>query len=434
MTGADPRRLALAAATAWVQARAADGLPEGLPEAAARSQAQDRAARAEAVRLVARSLEEGGIEVEGMGRVEAAEAIWRYLWGLDALQDLYDDPEVEEVQMNRPDSVWLIRRGRKERASARLRDGYHVEKLIWRLTQHDRDRISRSNPQLESVLRDGTRVTATLPPFTEHPTLVLRKHHTFEVTPESLVASGTSCARLTRICQILVRGRANILISGATGTGKTTFMRWLAGHYAPHLRVVVLESDPEIRLAAQYPERNIVEIQEVARADPPLTLERAFRTVLRQSPDVILVGEMRSGGEAEEAVKACLRGHDGSMATVHTSGVCEAVDRVARMILETGKRLPVEYLRQEVARAYTAVLHLEGDPARGVRKIVHLAECFPQGDDVGFRDLAVWRPADPDDWFGAGDWEFPERPSEALLSRIHKHGVTAAELREVGWG
>lgn len=437
--------LTLPDATARVQALAAgggpehDGRAEALHAAAARSQAGEPAARAEAVRLIADLLAAERIAVSGPGGEQiplaaAAEQIWRYLWGLDTLQDLYDDPEVEEIQVNRPDSVWVIRRGRCERAGVRLRDDYHIEKLIWRLTQHDRDRISRSNPQMEAVRLDGARVTATLPPFSEHPTLVLRKHHTFRVTPEALAAAGTASPKLVRMCQLLVRGRASMLISGATGTGKTTLMRWLVGQYDPALRIVCLETDAELRLAAAYPDRNIVELQECLRADPPLTLERAFRTALRQSPHVILVGEMRSGGEAEEAVKACLRGHDGSMATVHTSGVREAVDRVARMILETGKRLPVQYLRQEVARAYRVVVHLEADEARGVRKLVHLAECFPEGEDVGFRDLAVWRPASPEDWFGAGDWDYPARPSATLLGQLRKRGVRAEELREVGWG
>lgn len=385
-----------------------------------RAQAGDPAAVQKAEELVAEILRRYGAGVEGMDTETAAHRIYAVSWGLDVLEDLYRDPEVDEIQVNRYNQVFVVRRGKNERCACSFENEEHVKRVIARLLLHDRGvALTSSTPAVESVRLDGTRITATCPDETPYCTLVLRKHDTFKMTPENLYRAGTLNKELLDVLARLVQGRANILISGGTGSGKTSLLRFLVRYLPEELRIVTLETDRELRLAQFYPERNIVEFAE--HREIGRSMREQFRTTLRYSPDVIIVGEIRGKGEAVEAIKACTRGHSGSMATIHFSSPEEAVEGAAKMMLEEGLNLPLELAVTWVAQAFNVVVQMFSDSTRGIKKITRVVEVWPEKEGVGYRDLAVWEPSHSD--YFTGRWVFPNLPSERLLRRMEQYGV-----------
>jgi len=232
-----------------------------------------------AVKFIQSVMERFGITVKGMDTCLAAYEIYKYAWGLDVIEELYKDPEVDEIRVN-DKMITVQRRGKNEKTNVKFKDSEHVIKIITKLIRHDRGvALTGSTPCVESMRRDGTRITATCAPFTRMPTLVLRKHNTFKMNLDNLTRAGTLDEKVYAYLKLLVKGRANILISGGCGSGKTSLLRHLVSFMHPSLRIVVMENDVELRLAEHYPDRDIVEFEE--HPELGLTLKKGFRTALR---------------------------------------------------------------------------------------------------------------------------------------------------------
>ncbi|MDQ0287504.1 pilus assembly protein CpaF [Desulfofundulus luciae] len=385
-------------------------------------------ARSESVKMVEEFLAERGVEVEGMGLSRAAYEIYRELWGLGPLEEVYRDPAVNEIQVNAPDQVFVLRDLKLERLEGvRFRDDDHVLNLVVRIVMHDRGvSLNRSSPTIESMRKDGTRITATCPPVSEHVTLALRKHISRVVTFEEMVEKGIMDEKCRDLLRLLVRGRANIAVIGGVGSGKTTMVRTLFGETDLRARTVVLETDRELFLSKNYPNRNIVELEE--HPEVGCTLKDLFRVVLRYTPTMIIVGEFRGEGEATEAVRACERGHDSSMTTAHFGSAEEFVSGTARLLLKEGYNLPEEAAMKLVATAFNVVVKMRGDSTRGVIKLESVTELL-SGNPVQYRELLRWVSSG---WnYYEGEWRLFERPSERLLHRLFVYGVTEQMVEEV---
>jgi pilus assembly protein CpaF len=385
-------------------------------------------ARSRAIRMVEEFLAGAGIAVEGLEPARAAYEIYRDLWGMGPLEELYHDPAVNEIQVNAPDRVFVLRNLRLEPAEGvRFRDDDHVLSLVARLVMHDRGvALNRSSPTVESMRKDGTRITATCPPVSEHVTLALRKHVPRVITLDEMVGQGVMGERARDLLRLLVRGRANIAVIGGVGSGKTTLVRALFAEVDPRARAVVLETDRELFLAKNYPDRNVVEMEEHPEAGR--TLKSLFKTVLRYTPTVIIVGEFRGEGEASEAVQACERGHDGSLTTAHFSSARMFVSGTARLLLREGLNLPPEIAEEMVAGAFNVVVKMFGDPTRGKIMLESITELVP-GRPVQYRELLRWEPSRRGYFSGA--WRLVERPSDSLLGRLFCHGVLPDEVEGV---
>lgn len=382
-----------------------------------------------AVEAIVGVLEHLGVEIEEMDLHQAAYEIYKYAWGLGPIEDLNRDHSINEIRVNAPDRVYVLRNIRNEKTEVRFRDDEHVMKIITRITLHDRGiALNRSNPTIESMRKDGTRITATCPPVTEHVTLVLRKPFSRVVTPEELVRLGTLDERTWLVLETLVAGRANVIIAGGTGSGKTTLLRTLFSATPPNARAVVLETDRELFLAKMFPDRDIIEMEEHPEAGR--TLGGLFKIVLRYSPNLIIVGEFRAAGEAKEAVRACLRGHDGSLATAHFGTPKEAIEGTGKLLLEEGMNLPLEVAVSLVASAYHVVVQMFGDSTKGVIKVESVTEVCPNGSKIEYRDLVRWVPKG-DDYF-EGDWKVCGSPGPRLLERLKRY-APASKLRRLGW-
>lgn len=389
-----------------------------------RAQAGAPEAESQMLTLVRQALAELQLEVivpAPGGETDPAQAVFDHLFGLGVLGPLYRRPGVDEIRCNNWRQIYYQERGQNRRAEGlAFASEEELENLIRRLILHEGRSISRMEPVVEAQRLDGTRISATLPPLTRHATLVLRRHGSFELTPETVVASGMMNKRLLDLLAALVRGRANILISGATGSGKTSLLRFLVRYLHPRLRIVTLETTFELELGAAYPDRDIVAMQEVPGR---ISMQDAFRYILRQTPQVIIVGEAR-GAEASEMIKAMVRGHDGTMGTAHFTGVREAIRGLARMIaLEGGHPVPLQLQELEVAEALDVVVQMRGDPeGTGRRMVEQVSEVWVEDGEVRFRDLCVWVPRSPHNWWD-GDWEFPNGPGPKLARKLARYGV-----------
>jgi pilus assembly protein CpaF len=373
-----------------------------------------------------------GVNLAGRDIDSLAEEIYRRNWGLGILEEYYRDKSIDEIRVNGPGpgQVYLVRRGVSEPAERYFEDEQEIKVIARRLLMHDiAVGLDQSQPLAESMRKDGTRVTATCPPVTEYWTFVLRKHDTFEMTPENLERHGTISRRAWDMLAAFARYGVNLLIAGGTNTGKTHLLRRLVAESSPKRRIIAIETDRELNLKRHYPERDCVEFEE--HSNVQATMERIFRHVLRYSADILIVGEFRGHGEAREAVNACTRGCEGSMATAHFSTVEGAIEGAAKLLITEGANIPLEMAKTMVAAAFNVVIHMAASRDLGIKKVVRIAEITPVGDQVVCRDLVVWRPSGED--YYEGDWEFVNPPSPGLISRMRQNGLPQSVAREWGW-
>jgi pilus assembly protein CpaF len=389
-------------------------------------------AKEQLLSIISETLASEELSLDGRDTDALVYDIYKMVWGLGILEDIYHDPDIDEIRVNGPGpyGVWVVRRGKNERAPVYFESEDQIRTIARRLFLHDQAvGLDQSNPLAESMRRDGTRVTATCPPVTEYWSFVLRKHNTFEMTPENLCARGTLNMPLWKMLAAFARHGVNIMIVGSMNSGKSHLLRRLVQEVDPNRRIVVIETDRELNLRRHYPERDIVEFEE--HKNVGAAMERIFIHTLRYSGDILIVGEFRGHGEAREAINAASRGCDGSMATGHFSSPEAAVEGTAKMMIQEGANIPLHIAKTMVASAFNVIVLMINNSTRGIKKIVRVTEIWPSGEAVEFRDLAVWV-SGPEDYF-AGDWVFPNTPSDGLLAKMRRYGLTPAAAKEMGW-
>ena len=278
--------------------------------------------------------------------------------GLGPIEFLLKDPEVTEVMVNGADDVYVERKGRIERVQDGLFEGEEaVLHVIERIVAPLGLRVDESSPYADARLPDGSRVHAIIPPLSlRGPSVTIRKFSVVPFTPEDLVARGTLGPRMMRFLSACVGGRANIIVSGGTGSGKTTFLGVLSGFIDDGERLVTIEDAAELRLAKPH----VVSLE----ARPPnvegkgeVTVRDLVRNALRMRPDRIIVGEVR-GGEALDMLQAMNTGHDGSISTAHANSPRHLLWRLETMALMSDVELPVDHVREQVAAAIDVVVHM----------------------------------------------------------------------------
>ncbi len=300
-------------------------------------------------------------------RAELIELAVARLDGLDALQPLLADPDVDEVLVNEGGTIWVERTGRIERAG-RLPDGA-VDVVLQRILAPTGRRLDRTNPIIDARLPDGARLCAVVPPVAVDGVTVAIRRHRVRHIPLATFAS----PRVVDLLHRLVEQRANVLVSGPTSSGKTTLLAAALATTPAHERIVLVEDTAEVRLDGHH----VVRLEArppTADGVPPVTPGDLVRAALRLRPDRLVTGEFR-GDEALAVLQALTTGHDGSWATCHANSALDALERMATLVLHAAPTWPLASIRSQVCRAIDAVVHVRrSEGERRVHEVVEPTE------------------------------------------------------------
>jgi pilus assembly protein CpaF len=333
--------------------------------------------------------------LDGVERAALAERVVRLATGLGPLDPLLADAAVDEVMVNGPGEVWVERRGALERTHAAFAGESELMHAIERILAPLGRRVDEASPMCDARLPDGSRVNAVIAPLAlGGPCLTIRKFRRQGFSLEELVRNGTLAGPLAEFLADRVHARASILVSGGTGSGKTTTLNALSGAIPEGERIVTIEDAAELRLR----QRHVVRLESRpanVEGRGEVTIRQLVRNALRMRPDRIVVGEVR-GAEALDMLQALNTGHEGSLTTVHANSPEDALRRVETLALMAGVGLPHSAVREQVASAIDLVLHQTRAPD-GSRRVESCVEVVrvPGAGGAGTRELYRLRDGRP---------------------------------------
>ena len=328
-------------------------------------------------------------------RAELRRRVSELAIGLGPLEALLADPDVDEIMVNGsgPGSVWVERRGQLEAATVAFPDDGSVRHAIERVLAPLGRRVDDAAPLCDARLADGSRVNVVVPPLAlAGPVLTIRRFRPRGFGPAELIAAGTFTEPLRDLLAACVRARLNILVSGGTGSGKTTTLNALSSFIGADERVVTIEDAAELRLRQPHVVRLEARPANL-EGRGEVTIRRLVRNALRMRPDRIVVGEVR-GAEALDMLSAMGSGHDGSLSTVHAGSPEEALRRVETLALMAGVGLPHAAVRELVASAIDVVVHQERG-RDGLRRVTAVAEVVRVASGPATRELYTLRDGRP---------------------------------------
>lgn len=333
----------------------------------------------------------------GDTKEETVQAVVDDVVGLGPLEPLLRDTNVSEVMVNAPDEVFYEKDGIIYESDVVFRDEGHVYRIIDRIVSSIGRHVDEASPMVDARLADGSRVNIIIPPLAPRsPSITIRKFRADRFTMEDLVGTGTLSEDMAEMLKACVHSKLNIVVSGGTGTGKTTLLNALSAFIGERERIVTIEDPIEMK----FQQRHVVALEArplSSEGRGEVTQRELFRNALRMRPDRIIVGEVR-GDEAFDMMQAMNTGHDGSLTTVHSNSPRDALGRIENMVLMAGFELPISAIREQMASA----LHLIIQIARlsdGSRRITHVTEVAGmEGNLVTLQDIFVFKQTgiDPD--------------------------------------
>jgi pilus assembly protein CpaF len=336
--------------------------------------------------MYANILSEEHIVLSRSERQRLFEQIVAEILGLGPIEPLLADPLVTEVMVNGAKNVYVERQGKLTRVNLVFESDEHVMRIIERIVAPLGRRIDEASPYVDARLADGSRVNAVIPPISlVGPVLTIRKFFKIPLTVEQLVEYGSVTAASMEFMRAAVLAKLNIVVSGGTGSGKTTFLNLLSGYIPGDERIITLENAAELQLRQEH----VVTLE----SRPPniegrgeITIQDLVINCLRMRPDRIVVGECR-GPEAFDMLQAMNTGHEGSLTTIHANNPREATGRLENMILMAGMDLPHRAIREQIASAIDLVCQLSR-LRDGSRRVVAITEVQGmEGDVITMSDI-----------------------------------------------
>ena len=313
--------------------------------------------------------------------------------GYGPLEALLRDETVTEVMVNGHDRIFVERDGRLERSDTSFVDDAHVMRIIDKIVSQVGRRIDESSPMVDARLPDGSRVNAIIPPLSlKGPTLTIRKFARDPYTVDDLINFGSLTPQAAQLLAAGVRGKLNVLISGGTGTGKTTMLNVLSSFVPEAERIVTIEDAAELQLQQEH----VITLESRPaniEGQGEVRIRELVRNALRMRPDRIIVGEVR-GAETVDMLQAMNTGHEGSLTTIHANAPRDALARLETLVLTAGIDLPLRAIREQIASAFDLLVQISR-LVDGSRRVTHITEVLRMESDViTLQDLFVASPPD----------------------------------------
>ena len=311
------------------------------------------------------------------------------VFGLGPLETLLQDPTVNDILVNTYRRVYVERAGVLEETDVSFKDNAHLMHIIEKIVGAVGRRVDESSPMVDARLADGSRVNVIIPPLAiDGPILSIRRFAHIPMTAEDLLANQTMTKPMLDLLKGAVKARLSILISGGTGTGKTTFLNVLSGYVSERERIVTIEDSAELQLQ----QRHVVRLEcrpANVEGTGAVKARQLVTNSLRMRPDRIIVGEVR-GEEALDMLQAMNTGHDGSLTTVHANSPRDAISRLETMALMANLNVPEKAIRQQIASAISIVVQI-ARLSDGTRRVTHLTEITGMDEDVvSMQDIFVF--------------------------------------------
>jgi pilus assembly protein CpaF len=312
------------------------------------------------------------------------------VFGLGPLEPLLADPTISDILVNTHKRVYVERKGILEMTSVQFRDDVHLMGIIDRIVSAVGRRVDESSPMVDARLADGSRVNAIIPPLAvDGPCLSIRRFGRDPLTADDLLHNNTLTSPMLELLRGCVKARLNILISGGTGAGKTTFLNVLSSYISNRERIVTVEDAAELQLHQEH----VVRLEtRPANIEGKGAIQQRHLVInsLRMRPDRIIVGEVR-GEEALDMLQAMNTGHDGSLTTIHANTPRDALGRLETMVAMASLNIPDTAIRRQMASAIDVVVQVSR-LSDGTRKVISLAEITGmEGEVVSMQDIFVFR-------------------------------------------
>jgi pilus assembly protein CpaF len=318
--------------------------------------------------------------------------------GYGPLEQLLRDDSVTEIMVNTFDRIYVERSGKLERSDARFVDESHVLRIIDKIVSQVGRRIDEASPMVDARLPDGSRVNAIIPPLALNgPTLTIRKFSRDPYTINDLISFGSLTPKSAQFLGACVKGKLNILISGGTGTGKTTTLNAMSAFIPGDERIVTIEDAAELQLQQDH----VITLESRPaniEGKGEIKIRELVRNALRMRPDRIIVGEVR-GAETLDMLQAMNTGHEGSLTTIHANSPRDALARLETLVMTAGVELPHRAIREQIASAFDLLVQIQR-LVDGSRRITHVSEVLGmESDVVTLQDIFVATPPDENQAF-----------------------------------
>jgi pilus assembly protein CpaF len=333
--------------------------------------------------------------------------------GYGPIEPLLRDESVTEVMVNGFDRVFVERSGKLERTDVRFVDDSHVMRIIDKIVSQVGRRVDEASPMVDARLPDGSRVNAIIPPLALNgPTMTIRKFSRDPYTVNDLISFGTLTARSAQFLAAAVKGKLNILISGGTGTGKTTTLNAMSAFIPQDERIVTIEDAAELQLQQDH----VITLESRPsniEGTGEIKIRELVRNALRMRPDRIIVGEVR-GAETLDMLQAMNTGHEGSLTTIHANSPRDALARLETLVLTAGVELPHRAIREQIASAFDLLVQIQR-LVDGSRRVTHVSEVMGmEADVVTLQDIFVASPPGEDEAYSG---------AHRLLSPLRASGL-----------
>ena len=366
--------------------------------------------------------DDGGIPLNSIEHKLLVSEIQDEVLGYGPIEPFLQDPTISDILINTYKHIYIERRGKLEQTDGRFKDDKHLRRIMDKIVSKIGRRIDESSPMVDARLQDGSRVNVIIPPLAiDGPVVSIRRFSEVPLELDDLISLKTLAPELGELLKGIVKARLNVLVSGGTGSGKTTFLNVLSRFIPEDERIVVIEDAAELQLKQEHNVRLETRPANI-EGHGEITQRELVKNSLRMRPDRIIVGEVR-GGEAFDMLQAMNTGHEGSLTTIHANSSRDALMRLETMVAMTRLDIPLEFMRRFIASAIDVVIHV-ARLSDGTRKVLSFEEITGmEGEVITMQQIFVFNKTGIDSEKNVtGDFEFTGvRP--AFIEKLEHAGI-----------